>query len=141
MFAPVAAVFLSTALLLLLLRYPDVLVDRPNQRSLHHRPVPRTGGIAIVLGSLGASAAFLPDGRLLISLALAVSLVSLLDDWRGVAALPRFGAQLSVAAVFVRIGLGAPSIPESIFLVLTIVWVANLYNFMDGCDGLAGAWD
>ena len=48
LFAPAAAFGLSLATLLVLLRFPELLVDQPNQRSLHVVPVPRTGGIAIV---------------------------------------------------------------------------------------------
>jgi UDP-N-acetylmuramyl pentapeptide phosphotransferase/UDP-N-acetylglucosamine-1-phosphate transferase len=135
---PLFAAVCSSVVLTVLLRHPGILVDMPNERSLHERPVPRTGGIAIVVGALSASALLVPGGRTLIALALLVSLVSLLDDWRGLAPLPRFGAQIVVAALFVRYGLRGASLAESIFVVLTIVWVANLFNFMDGSDGLAG---
>lgn len=136
--APLLAALGSSVVLSMLLRRPGILADVPNERSLHQRPVPRTGGIAIVVGASGACALLVPGGRALITLALLVSLFSLLDDWRKLPALPRFGAQIVIAAVFVRYGLGDASFAEAAFVVLTIVWVANLFNFMDGSDGLAG---
>ncbi len=136
--APLSAALISGVVLTMLLRRPGVLVDVPNQRSLHQRPVPRTGGIAIVLGALGACALLVPGGRTVITLALLVSLVSLLDDWRRLPAAPRFAVQLVLAAVFVRYGLGGAPLAQAVFVVLTVVWVANLFNFMDGSDGLAG---
>jgi UDP-N-acetylmuramyl pentapeptide phosphotransferase/UDP-N-acetylglucosamine-1-phosphate transferase len=136
--APLAAFVVSSIVLVLLLARPDLIVDNPNERSLHQRPVPRTGGIAIVLGALGASAAMLPAGRVLMASALTLALVSLLDDWRRLSALPRFAAHLLVATAFITMGMGQLTAAESVFLVLTLVWLANLYNFMDGADGLAG---
>lgn len=122
----------------MLLRRPGVMIDVPNERSLHLRPVPRTGGIAIMAGALGACALIVPGGRTLVMLALLVSLVSLWDDWRSLPALPRFGAQIAIAGLFVQHGLGGESLAEAAFVVMTLVWMANLFNFMDGSDGLAG---
>jgi UDP-N-acetylmuramyl pentapeptide phosphotransferase/UDP-N-acetylglucosamine-1-phosphate transferase len=70
--------------------------------------------------------------------ALMIAIVSLVDDWRRLPALPRLGAQLVAAMAFVTLGLGEVSPLEMAFLVVTLVWLANLYNFMDGSDGLAG---
>ena len=137
-FAPFAAAGISTGILIVLLRFPGLLVDHPNQRSLHLTPVPRTGGIAIVCGMLVAVALLLPDYATFGMGALAIAIVSLIDDWRRLHPLPRFGAQGVIAAAFCGFGLGQLSIAEGIFLVLAIVWLANLYNFMDGSDGLAG---
>ena len=64
--------------------------------------------------------------------------MSLADDWRRLSPLPRFGAQALIAAAFSFYVLGYSSIAETVFLILSIVWVANLFNFMDGSDGLAG---
>lgn len=136
--APVIAAGVTALLLVILLRFPGFLADLPNQRSLHVYPVPRTGGVAVVLGAFGTTAALLPDYLLLISCALLVAIVSLVDDWRRLDPLPRFGAQALIAAAFIGYGLDQISIAESVFLLLAIVWLANLYNFMDGSDGLAG---
>ena len=136
--APIMAVCISTALLLALLRFPDLLVDHPNQRSLHQTPVPRTGGIAIVASGLTTTALILPEFMSFAFCALLIALVSLVDDWRQLHPLPRFGAQGLISVAFCVIGLGQISAAETVFLVVTMVWLANLYNFMDGSDGLAG---
>ena len=112
---------------------------KPNDRSLHVRPVPRTGGIAIWAG---ASLAWLAAGApvwWLFPLA-AVLGISLLDDWRGVPARVRLvvhgGAALFVAVAF-RNADSMIGWPLAIVEAMVITWVANLYNFMDGSDGLA----
>ncbi len=137
-FTPILAAALSASLLLALLRFPGLLIDRPNQRSLHSQPVPRTGGIAIVLGSFVPAVFLLPEYIVLYACALLIACVSLIDDWRKLHPLPRFGIQALLAMVFAWHGLGSLSLTEIIFLTLAIVWVANLFNFMDGTDGFAG---
>jgi UDP-N-acetylmuramyl pentapeptide phosphotransferase/UDP-N-acetylglucosamine-1-phosphate transferase len=65
--------------------------------------------------------------------------LSFLDDVYGLSATWRFIAQFAAAAVFLACGL--PVAPETVgwgVALLTLVWMANLYNFMDGADGLAG---
>jgi UDP-N-acetylmuramyl pentapeptide phosphotransferase/UDP-N-acetylglucosamine-1-phosphate transferase len=118
----------------------DLVLDRPNERSLHARPVPRTGGIGVHLGILLAWALIspgLPYG-LLISFALLL-IVSFLDDARGVPIFVRLAVHLLAA------GLAAASLPVTdlgiwvaVLATLAMAWMANLYNFMDGSDGLAG---
>ncbi len=136
--APILAAVISAALLQALLQFPGLLVDPPNQRSLHSRPVPCTGGIAIVIGAFAPAIFLLPEYFVLYACALTIACVSLLDDWRKLPPLPRFGAQALLAMTFSWIGIGQLSALEIAFLTLAIVWVANLYNFMDGSDGLAG---
>lgn len=121
----------------ILLKHPRLLEDRPNERSLHVRPTPRTGGLAVVVGSLGVWAVMIHAGRNLELAAAAMAIVSLLDDWRGLHPLPRFSVHVVIASLFAYYGLGQPPLAECVFLVLVIVWVTNLYNFMDGADGLA----
>lgn len=128
---------MSALLIGVLLRFPRLLVDRPNERSLHEKPTPRTGGLAIVLGSLAAWVSMIHSSHVLGLAVVAIAIVSLFDDWRGLHPLPRLSAHIAVAAIFTYIGLGRPPLAEFIFLVLAIVWVTNLYNFMDGADGLA----
>ena len=111
-------------------------LDHPNERSLHSRPVPRTGGICVVVGILGAN---------LMTSALAflfwcvvpLALVSLLDDCKGLPAAMRLLVHLMVAAVFSAVWTGLP-FPWWGAVAVAVAWMANLYNFMDGSDGLAG---
>lgn len=115
-----------------------IALDHPNHRSLHAQPVPRIGGIVLVPAAL---AAWLPlPGEFAFRLAAAgaavLCLVSYIDDRVGLPAGLRLLCHLAAAAAFVLlIGL-APAL--ALAAVLVIVWCANLYNFMDGADGLAG---
>jgi UDP-GlcNAc:undecaprenyl-phosphate/decaprenyl-phosphate GlcNAc-1-phosphate transferase len=108
--------------------------------SLHSTPVPRIGGIGMAAG--------IATGWLLISPAMPLSIVvggwvlfglSLLDDVSGISITTRLGAHLLVAAGFAITVMPAATAPWLI-VVLTVatVWMINLYNFMDGSDGLAG---
>jgi UDP-N-acetylmuramyl pentapeptide phosphotransferase/UDP-N-acetylglucosamine-1-phosphate transferase len=123
---------------LLLWRFAHVAPDRPNERSLHSHPVPRTGGLAVLAGT--ASALFLGAAPLWLPMALAAALAALsfADDLRGVPIVARLLAQLVAAAILVWFLL-SPMHPAALaLLALGAVWITNLYNFMDGSDGLAG---
>ena len=127
------------ALGLLRTKFGRLALDRPNARSLHDSPIPRTGGVAVMLGTLtslafGAAALWLP-----ISLALVLAAVSFADDLRGLSTMVRLAAHLGAAAVLVWYVL-SPMHPVALLLVLclAVAWITNLYNFMDGSDGLAG---
>lgn len=132
-----------------------VFQDPPSARGLHSVPVPRIGGIAVF------SAVVLTVGlwmqrdsvALIACMSLVLLLVSAVDDLRPLPALFRLAAHTSAAILTVLIWVRAfPSLttalnvtnggllyPLSAFaLVFAIVWMTNLYNFMDGADGLAG---
>lgn len=134
---------LVTAIVLALLRrfaarLPHAL---PNARTLHQLPIPRVGGLAIWAGALPCAIASAPDGiatpAWLAGFAL-VALVSLADDWRAVPALARLAVHAVGAAIAVA-GLadGNQAWGDALAATVVIVWAANLYNFMDGSDGLA----
>jgi UDP-GlcNAc:undecaprenyl-phosphate/decaprenyl-phosphate GlcNAc-1-phosphate transferase len=139
--APLLAFGVSLALAFFLTRgrAAKLALDRPNERSLHVIPVPRTGGIAILAATLAAWTTFraAPAAPVLVALAM-MACVSLLDDLRNVAAAVRFAVHLC-AAGFVVYSLGAtiPLVAQAL-LAIAVAWLANLYNFMDGSDGLAG---
>ena len=119
-----------------LLRRADLLpVAVPNARSLHASPVPRGGGLAIWAGWF-AGTLWLPGDKPWLGPLLAVIAVSLWDDCRGVHPAVRLAVHIASAAAWAWL-----SLPGAISLVavVAIVWMANLYNFMDGSDGLAGA--
>ena len=143
------AVALSWLTVVALTRYAAVLPqDRPGPRSLHRQPVPRVGGIAIWAGFLPAAAIAAPAvpgawGLWLVAI-VGIAVVSLADDFRGVHPVPRLAAHL-FAAIAVAFALVAPG-PELTqasracavaATAVTLVWAANLFNFMDGNDGLA----
>ena len=130
----------TVVLLAILLRRSHALpVDHPNERSLHHRPTPRIGGLALFPGAaLGYLAAGLRDADSLLLLGLAgfLFLLSVFDDWRSLPVTLRFGAHL-LAATLLAFGLMTDS-PLVLAGALAVAWMTNLFNFMDGANGLAG---
>ena len=121
-------------------RFSSFALDRPNQRSLHETPVPRTGGIGLHAGMLLAVGMIAPDLPLALAIALGLLYaISLLDDIRGVAAPWRFAIHLIAAGGFsVSVLLSGYGILAALTVTVAIAWMANLFNFMDGSDGLAG---
>ncbi|MBC7782020.1 MAG: glycosyltransferase family 4 protein [Proteobacteria bacterium] len=138
--APLLALLTSALILCLLLgparaRLP---LDRPNERSLHHRPVPRTGGLAVVAGILAAAGAVMPSSLVLVGGTALLAATSFIDDWRGLPIALRFAIHTLVASAFVALALVDWPLPWQAASAFMIVWSMNLYNFMDGSDGLAG---
>lgn len=139
---PAVAVFVVTCgTIAIMLRFSHKMSHSvPEERSMHLLPIPSTGGLGISAGILPV-ALFL-DLRALppvLLLALVLSLFSALDDRRPMPALCRLPVHAGVAVAFLI--FYAPEYParhESILLALLIVWAINMYNFMDGLDGLAG---
>jgi Fuc2NAc and GlcNAc transferase len=132
------------------------LLDVPNARSSHSAPTPRGGGVAVVavatagFAALGFSARL--DAALCAALAggLAVAAVGLLDDRRPLRPAVRLAAHAAAAAwaVFWVGGLpplqfGASAAGSGwlgyVLAVLGIIWAINLFNFMDGIDGIAAS--
>ena len=121
----------------LLSRFAGFALDRPNARSLHQQPVPRTGGIAVMLAVL-VSVPFAGTSALLpLGLAVALGVVSFVDDLRGVPTPLRLGLHLLAAVALVAAEVRAHWL-ELVVLALAVAWITNLFNFMDGSDGLAG---
>lgn len=135
--ALISAAVAATALFALR-RAGHLPFDRPNARSLHRSPVPRGGGLTIWIG-WGAGTFWLPEARPWLLPLAAIVIVSFFDDRSGISAPLRLFVQLAAAIAW--LGLAAPTSDFWIagLIVAGIVWMANLYNFMDGSDGLAGA--
>ncbi len=152
--ASLAASAALTGLALRLLRRRRVL-DRPNERSSHKTPVPRGGGLAVTgvalalwLGLWLADACAGCGDRLWILVAggLALACISWADDLRGLPPLPR----LAVQAAAVGAGIAAlpgeglvfqgllPAVVDHALAALLWLWFVNLFNFMDGIDGITG---
>lgn len=114
--------------------------DIPNERSLHTEPIPRAGGVALMAGILSAWA------LMIMSLAwwvvvpvIMLFMVSLLDDLRGLPVSQRLLAHSTAAAILViGSGLLVENVALALIALIGTIWVTNLYNFMDGSDGLAG---
>ncbi len=134
-----------------------LLLDVPNHRSSHALPMPRGGGASIAAVTLTGIVLLSGRGPLPVRTALAlagggalVALVGWLDDRRGVPAGIRLIVHL-VAAIwavylldgFPALELGIASVSlgaaGSVVAILWIAWGTNLYNFMDGIDGIAAS--
>lgn len=149
------AMAISMALIPLLIRYAPVLgmMDKPDPRKVHTVPIPRVGGVGIVLGALLPMAVWLPWNDLTISFLLgsAVLLVfGIWDDVRELGHYVKFVGQLIAVLLVVYHGdlyvshlplMGLEPVNEAfgrIFTVVAMVGVINAINHSDGLDGLAG---
>ena len=136
--APLGAFLVCWLTLIGLLRRGKSLpMDHPNARSLHETPTPRVGGLGIMAG-VGAASVWLADGALapVMLAGFALAVLSVLDDVRGLPVVLRFLAHFVAAAgCLLALGLTGWALVGAMFAV---VWMTNLYNFMDGADGLAG---
>ncbi|MGE5271571.1 MAG: MraY family glycosyltransferase [Thiohalocapsa sp.] len=145
--------WLGTGALIPLLRRAAVL-DRPNERSLHLLPVPRGGGLAVVAAIVAAWLWLIGAGVLMPAVlavllgALLLAAVSWVDDRRGLPPALRLAVQFAAVALVlgVLIALGVPLLPWRLpvwvaapAVALLWMWFVNLFNFMDGIDGLAGS--
>jgi len=128
------------------------IFDRPGQRSLHDAPVPRGGGLAVVpilaagwialaaLGDSPAQAAFVALA------ACALAAFSFLDDLKGLPIAARLAGHFAAAALGVwLLPFGAtvfqgllPPFLDRVAATVLLAWFINLYNFMDGIDGITG---
>jgi glycosyltransferase WbpL len=134
------------------------LIDVPNERSSHDLPMPRGGGIAIAGASLAAMAVLTALGvmpaHLFLAIApggIAVAAVGLIDDIKPLSARVRLFVHFMAAAwavvcigpvgFFDHYAAGAPQLRWLGYAVSTvgIVWFLNMYNFMDGIDGIAAS--
>ncbi|TAN58620.1 MAG: glycosyltransferase family 4 protein [Magnetospirillum sp.] len=126
------------------------ILDHPNERSSHSLPTPRGGGLAVtpVVAAMLILTAYVAPGypTVLAAGALILMAVSWLDDRQGLAPLPRFLLQAAVITAYL---IGIPSqdlvfqglLPpwaDRLVTGLGWLWFVNLYNFMDGIDGITG---
>jgi UDP-N-acetylmuramyl pentapeptide phosphotransferase/UDP-N-acetylglucosamine-1-phosphate transferase len=118
------------------------LMDAPIERSNHSVPVPRGGGIAVIFAACGfllvAGAA-----HQVVLATLFLACVSFFDDLKGLSARTRLIAQalavfygISHMPEFTLSGGIVPHVLELALLGIVWIWFINLYNFMDGIDGI-----
>ena len=129
------AAFVASICLILLKSPGRLPTAHPNVRSLHHRPVPKGGGLAVWSGWLLATV-WLAAPQPWLAPLLLIIVVSFWDDRYGVPAWTRLLIQTIAAGAWIWLS-EAPLNPFA--AVVAIVWMANLFNFMDGSDGLAVA--
>jgi Fuc2NAc and GlcNAc transferase len=133
------------------------IVAVPNERSLHQHVVPRGGGVAIAVPFLAAMVVLYAAGELPLRWFLALfgggavlAVVGFIDDAVEVSARLRFLLHAALAAWalaclggappldlgFATVHLGVAGLP---LFALAMMWMINLYNFMDGVDGMAAS--
>ena len=126
------------AIRVLLSRFRHLALDLPNKRSLHENPIPRSGGIAVLLGGALSLAFGAADLWVAFSLAGVLAAISIADDLRGLPAWLRLLARALAAGALVWFVLSPMDLAMMTVLIIAVVWITNLFNFMDGSDGLAG---
>jgi len=156
-FVLISAFVMSWVLTLCLRRYAlaKSVLDIPNERSSHSIPTPRGGGVAIVLTVSAGIAALSCAGLIPVDSSIAylgaglgVAALGFADDHGHIAARWRLaGHALSASwALYWLKGLAPLSfagmelsfgVVGTVVGVIYLVWMLNLYNFMDGIDGLA----
>lgn len=130
-------------------------IDYPKDRGIHKKPMPRMGGIAIILGFMVTVFIFIwfiEDINIsqflgFIAGALIIAFLGMADDIKNLSARFKFAIQIVAALVVVfsgtRIHIVSWSIPSSLSFLsipLTVIWivgVTNAVNLIDGMDGLA----
>lgn len=124
------------------------ILDRPNERSSHTAPTPHGGGAPLLLAFALAVLVATPEGAswqsgfvVLLVLALFLMILGVLDDLRGLSVFLRFacyGACCLLAAWLILPGQGgANGVALLLLCAFSLLWSLNLYNFMDGIDGIA----
>lgn len=133
------AFFLSLASILVMLKTPlgKLALDRPNERSLHSKIIPRTGGLAL-MSSVLLTWVFIGASWIWIFLIVLLLGLSLLDDIQDLPVWKRFVVHFLASLILIKLLLTNVTWWEFCVLLLGMVWMTNLYNFMDGSDGLAG---
>jgi len=150
------AMLLSVALtgLTMVVLKRRAILDMPNARSSHTVPTPRGGGWGVMLSLLPfwiwatwrTGHLHVPFEVLLIAGAVVLMAISWVDDRKGLGAGVRFAAQFAViAAVMVALpgdlsltGGLLPMPVDRLAAAIVWLWFVNLFNFMDGIDGIAG---
>lgn len=159
---PSAAITFAATPLVAWLARRGGIVDHPGGRRVHNSPVPRLGGIAVLMGLLGAAATYAlssPHSDLgatflraeFLSFFAPISmafLIGIVDDVRGIGPGPRIAVESTAAVWLIQSGYvidriatpwGLPLELGAVSYPLTLIWfvgVTNAFNLVDGLDGL-----
>lgn len=136
-FSCVASIAIIRLLLISKLAW-RIAVDVPNDRSLHNRPIPRIGGWGVIPAAIAAAFFFGAVDWPLAGLATLLFVVSYLDDRVGLPILVRLTTHAIVSVAWLTFGSASLPLVLAAIAAIAIIWWINLYNFMDGANGLAG---
>lgn len=142
-------------------------IDIPDKRKVHSKPIPRLGGIAIIVGFLisviylliifSVEKTIILEYETIVKLIgfiigiLILAIVCFVDDAKGIPALVKLAAQILAALVVISCGIridsvALPFLPDNVYLdniltyAITLIWiigVTNAINLIDGLDGLS----
>lgn len=125
------------------------LIQLPNERSSHYVPTPSGGGLAIALASIVSGCAIAPQITAPICVSAAAAVLGLLDDRFDLSARLRLIAHFAFVGMLLAATPSLPALPTplgelppwAMVTLLTVggVWWINVFNFMDGIDGLAAS--
>ncbi len=149
------AMAISMVIIPLMMRLAPAIgmIDTPDDRKVHSIPIPRVGGLGIVIGAIIPMLLWLPFSDLTISIFLGAIILLIFGTWDDIVELGhyvKFIGQFVAAGVVVYYGdlyvshfpmFSYEVIPETIgrpFTVIAIVGMINAINHSDGLDGLAG---
>ncbi|MFV5585851.1 glycosyltransferase family 4 protein [Acinetobacter oleivorans] len=131
------------------------IIDKPNERSSHTIPTPRGGGVSIVItfllvlvGLMISHQLQLTTGLILVAAGLGVAVLGFLDDHGHINSMLRLAIHFLIAIGAVSFLGGFSDVTlfngslhlgwfANIIAILFLVWLLNLYNFMDGINGIA----
>ena len=127
------------------------ILDHPGDYKTQRSAVPYLGGVAIVLAFavvvlIGAFlrplATFASEVPIIIGIAVALSLMGLIDDLRGINPFVRFAIEIAGAVILFYVGVGVELFPtvqplNVLFSVFWIVGITNAFNLLDNMDGLS----
>ena len=115
------------------------IIDNPNQRSSHTKPTIRGGGIIFVFALLLFFVLNNYQYPFFILGVTLISIISFLDDIYTLSSKIRFPFQfLTISLILIEIGLPFSSSYLFLFYLIVGVGIVNMFNFMDGINGITG---
>lgn len=136
--APFLVGMCSWLCMAILIRTRGLPVDLPNERSLHSIPVPRSGGLGIMIPAIAVGWLVAPALHGIILCSALLALLSFADDRHSLAPALRLAVHVAVAGIACFLMPFNWHLIAPLLAIPAIVWMTNLYNFMDGSDGLSG---
>ena len=125
------------------------IIDLPNERSSHIIPTPKGAGIVIILSFVLMYHLFLDFNDYLFSFSIIfLAIISLINDLKQLSPIIRFLSHVLATSillffwpyikeVYILSSLMPPWAENTLIFIL-ILWFINLFNFMDGIDGITG---